>query len=85
MTARNLIISKGFGEYFTHRLGHGIGLEGHEHPYIVNGNTQKLETGMAFTIEPGVYILGEFGIRIEDDVAITKDGAERLSIVPREL
>jgi len=84
-TARDLITSEGFGEYFTHRLGHGIGLEGHEHPYLVNGNTQKLETGMAFTIEPGVYIHGEFGIRIEDDVAITKDGVERLSTVPREL
>lgn len=84
-TARELITSEGFGTYFTHRLGHGIGLEGHEHPYIVTGNTQKIETGMAFTIEPGVYILGEFGIRIEDDVAITKDGAERLSTVPREL
>jgi Xaa-Pro dipeptidase len=83
--ARDLIVSEGFGQYFTHRLGHGIGLEGHEHPYLVNGNTQKLETGMAFTIEPGIYILGEFGIRIEDDVAITEDGAERLSTVPRDL
>ncbi len=84
-TARDLIVSEGFGEYFTHRLGHGIGLEVHEHPYLVNGNKQKLEVGMAVTIEPGIYIHGEFGVRIEDDVVISKDGAERLSKIPREL
>ena len=65
---RTIIAKKGYGEYFTHRTGHGLGLEVHENPYIVNGNHEPLKTGNSFTIEPGIYLLGEFGIRIEDNV-----------------
>ena len=77
--ARKVIADAGFGpgyKYFTHRVGHGIGLDGHEWPYLVKGNTQKLEPGMTFSDEPGIYIPGEFGVRLEDDMVITEDGAE---------
>lgn len=83
--ARNLIASKGYGEYFTHRTGHGLGLEIHEEPYIVATNTSRLEQGMVFTVEPGIYIPGLGGIRIEDDVMITETGAESLTSYPRNL
>ncbi len=79
--ARGVIEKAGYGpgyKYFTHRLGHGIGLDGHESPYLVEGNTLKLEPGMSFSDEPGIYILGEFGIRHEDIMVITDDGAEFL-------
>jgi Xaa-Pro dipeptidase len=77
--ARKVIVDAGFGpgyKYFTHRVGHGLGMDGHEWPYLVKGNTQKLEPGMTFSDEPGIYIPGEFGIRLEDDMVITGDGAE---------
>lgn len=77
--ARRVISSAGFGEFFIHRTGHGIGLDGHEDPYIVTGNTQTLEVGMTFSIEPGIYLPGEFGVRIEDIVVCTEDGADRLN------
>ena len=77
--ARAVIDSAGFGEYFSHRLGHGIGLDVHEPPYLVQGNPQRLEVGMCMTIEPGIYVPGCFGIRIEDVVAVTPDGCEVLS------
>ena len=77
--ARKVIVDAGFGpayKYFTHRVGHGIGMDGHEWPYLVKGNTQKLEPGMTFSDEPGIYIPGEFGVRLEDDMVITANGAE---------
>ncbi|MFX1253664.1 MAG: M24 family metallopeptidase [Promethearchaeota archaeon] len=81
--ARKILIDEGFGEYFTHRLGHGLGLEVHELPYIVEGNTTPLQLGATHTVEPGVYLPGEFGIRIEDDIIVTEQGGKRLFDVPR--
>ena len=72
--ARRVIDDAGYGRYFIHRLGHGIGLDGHEHPYLVSGNTERLEVGMAFSIEPGIYLPGRFGVRIEDIAIIGEDG-----------
>jgi Xaa-Pro dipeptidase len=82
---RNHISKKGYGEFFTHRTGHGIGLEVHEHPYIVGNNQKPLFTGNSFTIEPGIYLPGEFGIRIEDDVIKTSTGIETSKIPRYEL
>ncbi len=82
--ARSHITGAGYGDFFLHRTGHGIGLETHEHPYIVSGNTERLEPGMAFSVEPGIYP-GPHGARIEDIVACTPDGAERLNNVTRDL
>jgi Xaa-Pro dipeptidase len=76
--ARQVITEAGFGPYFLHRLGHGIGIECHEPPYLVAGNEEILRPGMCVTIEPGIYVAGEFGIRIEDDVLITPAGCEVL-------
>lgn len=83
--ARDVIDAAGFGEYFIHRLGHGLGLSVHELPNIVAGNEQLLQPGMVFTIEPGVYIPGVGGVRIEDNVVVTDDGIESLTSYPREL
>jgi D-alanyl-D-alanine dipeptidase len=83
--ARGVIEDSGFGKYFVHRTGHGIGLEVHEHPYIVEGNSLPLESGMVFSIEPGIYLPGEFGVRIEDIVTVTSDGIDVLNESPRGL
>ena len=83
--ARDLLTEHGYGELFLHRTGHGIGLDGHEDPYIVAGNEQLLEPGMAFSIEPGVYLAGRFGARIEDIVVCTAGGVERMNTIPTEL
>lgn len=83
--ARRVIADAGFGEWFVHRTGHGIGLEEHEHPYIVEGNAETLEEGMCFSIEPGIYLPGRFGVRIEDIVTVEAGGARRLNEAPREL
>jgi Xaa-Pro aminopeptidase len=83
--ARRVITAAGFGPFFMHRTGHGIGLEEHEAPYIVEGNAEPLAPGMAFSVEPGVYLPGEFGVRIEDVVVVTADGAARLNAAPRGL
>jgi len=83
--ARTIIEQAGYGKYFTHRTGHGLGLEGHEEPYIRADNNQPLESGMTFTIEPGIYLPERGGVRIEDDVVITEDDGESLSDLPRHL
>ncbi len=81
--ARGVIADAGYGEYFIHRTGHGIGMDTHEHPYIVEGNETVLEPGMAFSIEPGIYLPGEWGMRLEDIVVVTDGGTERLNTTDR--
>jgi len=83
--AREVIEKAGYGKYFTHRTGHGIGMEAHEDPYIRSDNMQLLEPGMAFTVEPGIYFPNRNGVRIEDNVVITEDGADVFSDMPREI
>lgn len=85
VASRTVIADGGYGESFIHRTGHGIGLEVHEHPYLVDGNTEPLGPGMAFSVEPGVYLPRRFGIRIEDIVVCTESGAESLNRAERGL
>jgi len=83
--ARKVITDAGYGEQFIHRTGHGIGLTTHEPPYMVEGEQQPLEPGMCFSIEPGIYLAGRFGVRIEDIVTVTEDGGRRFNDTPREI
>jgi Xaa-Pro aminopeptidase len=83
--ARGVITDAGYGEYFVHRTGHGMGIDGHEPPYITATSETVLEEGMVFSIEPGIYIPGRFGIRLEDIVILREDGPEILSGLPRDL
>jgi Xaa-Pro aminopeptidase len=83
--ARSIIDAEGYGENFFHRTGHGIGLEGHEEPYLVAGNDEPLAAGMAFSVEPGIYLPGRYGARIEDIVVCGPDGPIVLNNEPREL
>lgn len=85
VAARQVIFAAGYGKLIRHRTGHGIGLQAHEAPFIVRGNQQILQPGMVFTIEPGIYRMGEIGLRIEDDMLITEAGAESLTTFPRGL
>ena len=83
--ARQPISAAGYGDAFFHRTGHGIGLEGHEEPYIIGGNAEPLREGMAFSVEPGIYLPGAYGARIEDIVVCGLDGPIELNQAPREL
>jgi D-alanyl-D-alanine dipeptidase len=83
--ARRVIDEAGYGEFFVHRTGHGLGLDVHEEPYIVEGNELPLQAGMVFSVEPGIYLPGKFGVRIEDIVALTEQGARRLNNASREI
>lgn len=85
LTARNIISDAGYGDYFPHRLGHGLGISVHEYPSITEANQLPLVTGMVYTIEPGIYVPGNAGVRIEDDVYITADGVKVLTKYPKEL
>ncbi|MFI6944117.1 aminopeptidase P family protein [Streptomyces sp. NPDC050418] len=83
--ARAVIDDAGYGEYFIHRTGHGIGVTTHEPPYMIEGEEQPLVPGMCFSVEPGIYLPGRFGVRIEDIVTVTEDGGRRLNTTAREL
>lgn len=83
--ARRVIVDAGYGDYFVHRTGHGIGTEAHEDPYVVAGNATPLVPGHAFSVEPGIYLPGQFGLRLEDIVVATDHGPERLNHAPRDL
>jgi Xaa-Pro aminopeptidase len=83
--ARKVITDAGYGEYFIHRTGHGIGVTTHEPPYMIEGEEQELVPGMCFSVEPGIYLPGRFGVRIEDIVTVTEDGGRRLNATARDL
>ncbi|MEU6470353.1 aminopeptidase P family protein [Streptomyces massasporeus] len=83
--AREVIAAAGYGEYFIHRTGHGIGVTTHEPPYMIEGEERPLVPGMCFSVEPGIYLPGRFGVRIEDIVTVTEDGGRRLNTTAREL
>jgi Xaa-Pro dipeptidase len=80
-----VIAGAGYGDYFIHRTGHGLGMEGHEHPSLVEGNREPLPVGATFTVEPGIYLPGRGGVRIEDNIVITPAGHRSLTTYPRRL
>ena len=82
---RDIIVEAGYGQYFTHGIGHGIGLDIHEEPYFNQTSTEVIKSGMVLTDEPGIYIEGKYGVRIEDDILITDTGCELLTLAPKEL
>jgi Xaa-Pro aminopeptidase len=83
--ARGVITRAGYGEYFVHRTGHGLGLEGHEPPYLTSTSETILEAGMVFSIEPGIYLPDRFGVRLEEIVILEKDGPRIVSRLPRDV
>ncbi|BAD77175.1 MULTISPECIES: M24 family metallopeptidase [Geobacillus thermoleovorans group] len=83
--ACSIISEAGYGEMFTHRTGHGLGIEVHEESYLMSRNERPLEEGMVVSVEPGIYLTGKFGVRIEDIVVVTSNGAERLNHFSRDL
>ncbi len=83
--ARDIISDAGYADAFIHRTGHGIGLEEHEDPYIVGGNAERLAAGHAFSVEPGIYLPGRYGARIEDIVVASADGPRALNVVDHSL
>jgi Xaa-Pro aminopeptidase len=83
--ARKVIEDAGYGKHFTHRVGHGIGVTGHEPPSVTHLNEMPMQAGMSFSVEPGIYLEGKFGVRLEEIVVVTKDGAQRFSSLPREV
>lgn len=85
IAARNYITKAGYGQYFTHRVGHGLGLDEHEPPYLTSDNRAPLQAGMVFSVEPGIYLPGRFGVRIEDTFLVTETGGQRLSECSREI
>jgi Xaa-Pro dipeptidase len=85
LTNRNIIRDKGYGEFFPHRLGHGLGISVHEYPSLTETNSLELQSGMVYTIEPGIYVPNVAGVRIEDDLLITDAGCEVLTKFPKSL
>ncbi|MFM7899660.1 MAG: M24 family metallopeptidase, partial [Actinomycetota bacterium] len=83
--ARNVLADAGWGEYFIHRTGHGIGMEAHEEPYMVSGNSLPIASGHAFSVEPGIYVAGKWGMRLEDIVVATDSGPRRMNAAVRDL
>jgi Xaa-Pro dipeptidase len=83
--ARGVIAKAGYGEYFVHRTGHGLGVSGHEPPYVMDGSEVVLAAGMVHSIEPGIYLPGDFGVRLEEIVTVTEAGCERFSSLPRDV
>jgi Xaa-Pro dipeptidase len=79
IATRAVIDAAGYGEYFVHRTGHGIGMEGHEDPYMVQGNSTRIEIGHAYSVEPGIYVPGRWGMRLEDIVVVTESGPQSVN------